>query len=99
MREALERGGRDPARFPTSKRIFMSVHEDASVARAELLRWFTEVYRNADALEASGVYGTPEQVRERLEEIAALGPTHLLLNPVTRFTEQVEALAEMAGLK
>lgn len=99
VRDALERAGRDPAKFPTSKRIFMSVHEDASVARTELLRWFTEVYRNAGALEASGVYGTPEQVRERLEEIAALEPTHLLLNPVTRFTEQVEALAEVAGLK
>lgn len=99
VREALEREGRDPATFPTSKRIFMSVHEDASIARAELLRWFTEVYRNADALDASGVYGTPEHVRERLEEIAALGPSHLLLNPVTRFTEQVEALAEVAGLE
>ena len=45
------------------------------------------------------MYGRPEQVRERLEEIAALEPTHLLLNLVTRFTEQVEALAEVAGLK
>lgn len=99
VREALEREGRDPATFPTSKRIFMSVHEDASIARAELLRWFTEVYRNADALDASGVYGTPEHVRQRLEEIAAIGPSHLLLNPVTRFTEQVEALAEVAGLE
>ena len=27
-----------------------------------------------------------------------MGVTHLLLSPVTRYAEQVEALAEMAGL-
>jgi hypothetical protein len=30
--------------------------------------------------------------------MVAMGATHLLLNPVTRYTEQVEALAEVAGL-
>jgi alkanesulfonate monooxygenase SsuD/methylene tetrahydromethanopterin reductase-like flavin-dependent oxidoreductase (luciferase family) len=44
------------------------------------------------------VYGTPEQVREQLEELVAMGATHLLLNPVARYAEQVEALAAVAGL-
>jgi len=44
------------------------------------------------------VYGTPEQVREQLEEMVAMGATHLLRHPVTRYTEQGEALAEAAGL-
>jgi len=44
------------------------------------------------------VYGTPEQVRERLEELVAMGANHLLLNPVTRYAEQVEVLAAVAGL-
>jgi alkanesulfonate monooxygenase SsuD/methylene tetrahydromethanopterin reductase-like flavin-dependent oxidoreductase (luciferase family) len=44
------------------------------------------------------VLGTPEQVREQLEALAATGATHLLLNPVTRYSEQVEALAEIVGL-
>jgi alkanesulfonate monooxygenase SsuD/methylene tetrahydromethanopterin reductase-like flavin-dependent oxidoreductase (luciferase family) len=44
------------------------------------------------------VFGTPEQVREQLEALAATGATHLLLNPVTRYSEQVEALAEIVGL-
>jgi alkanesulfonate monooxygenase SsuD/methylene tetrahydromethanopterin reductase-like flavin-dependent oxidoreductase (luciferase family) len=68
------------------------------VARAELHRWFTVVYRNPDGTDASGVHGTPEQVRERLEELVAGGANHLLLNPVCRYAEQVEALAAMAGL-
>ena len=68
------------------------------VARAELHRWFTEVYHNPAGTDASGIHGTPEQVRERLEEIVAAGANHLLLNPVSRYEEQVEAVAEVVGL-
>ena len=39
-----------------------------------------------------------EQVRERLEEVIAMGANHLLLNPVSRHVEQMEALAEIVGL-
>ena len=46
LRAALEKAGRDPAAFPISKRLFMAVDERADVARAELNRWFTEVYHN-----------------------------------------------------
>ena len=98
LRAALEEAGRDPAAFPLSKRIFIAVDERPDVARAELLRWFTEVYRNPAGTDASGIHGTPEVVRERLEEVAAMGANHLLLNPVSRHVEQVEALAAVAGL-
>jgi probable F420-dependent oxidoreductase len=99
LREALEEKGRDPGSFPISKRIFMAVDERPEVARRELLRWFTEVYRNPPGTDASGIHGTPEQVRERLEEVIAMGANHLLLNPVSRYDEQLEALAEVVGLK
>ena len=98
LREALEKAGRDPATFPTSKRVFMAVDERPEVARAELHRWFTEVYHNPEGTDASGIHGTPEQVREQLEELVAMGANHLLLNPVSRYAEQVEALAAVAGL-
>ena len=39
-----------------------------------------------------------EQVREQLEALVAMGANHLLLNPVARYTEQVETLAEVVGL-
>jgi len=99
LREALEKAGRDPAKFPISKRVFMAVDERPEVARAELLRWFTEVYRNPPGVDICGIHGTPEQVRERLEEMIAMGANHLLLNPVSRYAEQLEALAEVVGLK
>jgi probable F420-dependent oxidoreductase len=98
LRAALEKGGRDPASFPISKRVFLSVHERPEVARAEAHRWFSEVYHNPDGTDASGVHGTPEQVRERLEALVAMGANHLLLNPVCRYAEQLEALAAVAGL-
>ncbi len=98
LRAALEKGGRDPASFPISKRVFLSVHERPEVARAEVHRWFSEVYHNPDGTDASGVHGTPEQVRERLEALVAMGANHLLLNPVCRYAEQLEALAAVMGL-
>jgi probable F420-dependent oxidoreductase len=98
LRESLEKAGRDPGRFPISKRIFVAVDEKPEVARAELHRWYTEVYHNPAGTDSSGIYGTPKQVRERLEAIIAMGANHLLLNPVSRYVEQFEALAEIVGL-
>jgi probable F420-dependent oxidoreductase len=99
LKAELERNGRDPAKFPISKRVFLSVSERADAARAELDRWFVQVYRNPAGADASGVHGTPEQVREKLEALAAVGGSHLLVNPIARYAEQVEALAEVTGLK
>jgi probable F420-dependent oxidoreductase len=98
LKAELEKLGRDPKTFPVSKRVFMSVHERADVARAEVNRWYTEVYHNPAGTDASGIHGTPEQVREQLEALVASGATHLLLNPVARYVEQVDALAEVVGL-
>lgn len=98
VRAALEKVGRDPDSYPISKRVFMSVHERPEVARAEVNYWFTEVYRNPSLTTDGGVYGTPEQVREQLEELVDLGANHLLLNPVTRYSAQLHALAEIVGL-
>ena len=99
LRAGARRAGRDPIAFPTSKRMFMAVDERPEVARRELLRWFTDVYRNPPGVDLCGIHGTPEQVRERLEEVVAMGANHLLLNPVSNHAEQVEALAEVVGLK
>ena len=98
IHDALQAAGRDPETFPISKRVFMSVHERPEVAKAEVHRWFSEVYRRPQLTTTGGVYGTPEQVREQLEALVALGADHLLLNPVTRYAEQVEVLAEVVGL-
>ena len=99
LRNALAEAGRDPASFPISKRVFIAVDDRADAARADMHRWFTEVYRNPSGTDTACIHGTPEQVRERLEEVAAMGATHLLLNPVSRYAEQLEALAAIVGLR
>ncbi len=99
LHAALAEHGRDPAQFTISKRVFMSVHENAEFAHSEALRWFTDVYHNPAMLETNGFAGTPEQLREYIEEAQDMGATHLLLNPVTRYEEQADAIAEVVGLK
>jgi probable F420-dependent oxidoreductase len=99
LKAALEEAGRDPGSFPISKRVFIAIDDRPEAARAELHRWFTVVYRNPEGTDASGIHGTPEQVRERLEELVAAGANHLLLNPVTGYAEQIEALAGVVGLR
>jgi len=98
LKQALEQRGRDPEAFPISKRVFMAVDDNPDVARRELNRWFTEVYHNPAGTDASGIHGTPSQVAEKLEALVAMGANHLLLNPVSRHEEQIEAVAEIVGL-
>jgi alkanesulfonate monooxygenase SsuD/methylene tetrahydromethanopterin reductase-like flavin-dependent oxidoreductase (luciferase family) len=98
LREALAAEGRDVDTFPISKRVFLSVHDDGAVARAEVERWFATAYGNPALTDQAGVFGTPDEVGEQLEALAAAGANHLLLNPVARYDEQVEALAAITGL-
>lgn len=99
LRAELEKLGRDPAKFPVSKRVFLSVAERREDAKAELDRWFQKVYRRPGGAGDGDVYGTPAQVREQLETLIAAGANHLLVNPTGRYLEQVDALAEVVGLK
>jgi probable F420-dependent oxidoreductase len=98
LRAALAKAGRDAARYPISKRVFLSVHERPDVARQEVDRWYREVYHTDKGVDISGVHGTPEQVKTQLEALIAMGANHLLLNPVARYEEQLDALAKIVGL-
>jgi probable F420-dependent oxidoreductase len=98
LKAELEKAGRDPTTFPISKRVFLSVNERSEVARQDVQRWFSIVYRRPEGADTSGIHGTPEQLRGRIEEMVATGVNHLLLNPVCRHAEQLEALAEVVGL-
>lgn len=99
LKQALERNGRDPGAYPISKRVFMAVDDNPDIARRELNRWFTEVYHNPAGTDASGIHGTPSQVAEKLQALVGMGANHLLLNPVSQHEEQIEAVAELVGLK
>ncbi len=98
LRAALDDAGRDANAFPISKRVFLSVHEQPEIARAEVEDWFTNVYGKPGGAKDFGVFGTPDEVGRQLEALAATGATHLLLNPISRYLEQAEALARIVGL-
>ncbi|MCD4535074.1 LLM class flavin-dependent oxidoreductase [Nocardioides sp. cx-169] len=97
--QELSDAGRDPSTYPISKRVFLAVDDDPARAEARLRGWFAEVYRDADRALVSGVAGRPGDVAERLHELVDAGATHLVLNPVGHHAEQVDALAELAGLR
>ncbi len=100
LRQELEAIGKDPASFPTSKRIYVSISEKPCEGLAEMTNFCQAVYGTGDSAAEQGISGTPEEVRERLEAlVAATGPNHLLLHPVGRFVDQLEAVAEVVGLK
>ena len=96
LHEALEEAGRDPATFAISKRLYVAIDDDSVSARADLHHWFANVYGAPDRLEDAGVYGTAEQVADQLSSFVDDGATHLLLHPVARHEEQLEALTELA---
>ena len=99
LKEALAAKRPRPGEFPDLEAHLHGGRRAARGRAARTLRWFTDVYRNPPGTDLCGIHGTPEQVRERLEEMVGMGANHLMLNPVSRYTEQVEALAEVVGLK
>jgi probable F420-dependent oxidoreductase len=99
LRRELDAAGRDPATFGISKRVFIAVDTRRERAREDLLRWFGGVYHKPEITDSAGVWGTPSEVEEQLEALAASGCGHLLLNPVARYEEQLEGLAAVVGLR
>ncbi len=97
LHETLEEQHRDRDSFTISKRVFLSVHDDLAVARDEVRRWYGEVYGSADHAEVSAAYGSVEAVREQLEAIAAAGADHLLLNPICRYRDHIDLMAEVTS--
>ena len=97
LKEALEKAGRDPAKFPISKRVFMAVDERPEAARAELLRWFTDVYRNRRG-SIFAAFTAPRTGPRRLEEMVAMGQPPAA-QPGFALCRAAQALAEVVGLK
>ena len=99
VRQHLEDEKRDPATFRISKRVYIAVDNDEARGERRLREWFGQYYGNPDNATKVGVWGTPEHCAEQLEELVDAGAEHLLLNMAFDLPEQIEALAEMTGLK
>lgn len=96
LREALERAGRDPARFPIAKRLYVAVDEDEDRAGRRVEEWFGRFYRDASLAARVAVWGPPAKCREAVETVVAAGAGLVIVNPVYEEEEQFERLVAEA---
>ena len=94
LRQILEEEGRDPATFALSKRVYVAVEKDKSVAARMFQDWYGRHYGNpARGLEVP-VFGTEEECVEGLSEVISQDIDLLMLNPIHNHLEQAERLAK-----
>ena len=99
INDMMDETGRDPDTFTISKRIYIAVDSNESRAIERLSRWTGAVYGNVDMASEIAVWGSAEKCSEILNDVASVGVDHLLIHPVFDFEEQLEAIAEICGLR
>jgi probable F420-dependent oxidoreductase len=94
VREAVAAAGRDPAGFPIAKRVYVAVGDGKPLQEG-----LDAMYTWPGLGERVAVTGSSDQIAEQLARMREAGAQELLLNPLHDHFEQLEALAEVAGLE
>jgi alkanesulfonate monooxygenase SsuD/methylene tetrahydromethanopterin reductase-like flavin-dependent oxidoreductase (luciferase family) len=96
-RQELDKQGKDTARFPIGKRVYLMVDDDAARARERVLAGLHRIYGDMSGIDAVPVSGTADDVVRGLREVIDVGAAMILLNPVgenvAEDREQMERLA------
>lgn len=98
LREQLEQAGRDPAVFPTAKRVYISVESDEQTARDKLTPILDGMYGAPGLTDRVAVCGTAEQVADGIRPLIDAGVGEILLHFLHESSEQLEAAAEVRRL-
>jgi len=98
LREQLEKAGRDPAAFPTAKRVYISVESDEQTARHKLTPVLDGMYGAPGLTDRVAVCGTAEQVADGIRPLIDAGVGEILLHFLHEPPEQLEAAAEVRRL-
>ena len=93
LKSLLEEAGRDPARFPLGKRVYIAVDHDRARAGRRLAEWFGAFYGKPELAAEVSVWGDPGECVDRLSEITAAGVGFLMLNPVFDELEHLDQFA------
>jgi len=97
VRRELDAQGKDPARFPIAKRVYLMVDDDAARARDRVLAGLHRIYGRMRGVDEVPVCGTPADVVRGLRQVIDAGAGMILLNPVgdnvAQDREQMERLA------
>jgi probable F420-dependent oxidoreductase len=99
LRALIKESGRDPARFPLGKRVYIAVDRDRARAGRRLDEWFKAFYGRPELASEVSVWGEPQECVERLSEIVAAGVRFLMLNPVFDELEQLELFSSALAPK
>lgn len=90
----MEENGRDPATFVISKRVFIAVEKDESLAKKRLSQYTDHVYHNSGRAAEVAVWGSPSKCIEQLADLTTAGAQLLLLDTVYDQLEQIDCLAQ-----
>ena len=90
----LDEADRDPITFAISKRVYLAIDADRRRAEKRLRDFFAVRYKNADLGSRVAIWGGPQEIIDRLNDLTNAGAQHLVLNPVFDETEHLERLAE-----
>jgi probable F420-dependent oxidoreductase len=92
MRDILKQEGRDESPFPLSKRVYISVNQDESRARADMQVWLKDFYGRPDVVDSWAVCGSPARCLETLHRMREAGLSHFMLHPVPTTLGHLETL-------
>jgi probable F420-dependent oxidoreductase len=98
VREALAEAGRDAARFPIAKRVYVAVEPDEQVARRRMSAVLDEMYGWPGLADRCAVCGPPERVAETVRAIMDAGADEVMLNPLYGQLAQLETFPEVVRL-
>ena len=98
VKDALAEAGRDPARFPIAKRVYLAVEPDEQVARRRMSAVLDEMYGWPGLADRCAVCGPPERVAETIRAVMDAGAHEVMLNPLYGQLGQLETFPEVVRL-
>jgi alkanesulfonate monooxygenase SsuD/methylene tetrahydromethanopterin reductase-like flavin-dependent oxidoreductase (luciferase family) len=96
--DALAEAGRDPARFPIAKRVYVAVEDDEDVGLRRMAAVLDTMYDWPGLAERCAVCGPPERIAETVRDLVSAGAHEVVLTPMYGFLAQLEALPEVVRL-
>jgi len=94
IQQYLEEADRDPTTFKISKRVYLAVDPNHNQAEQRLREWFGARYGRPEMAAQVAIWGSRDEVLDKLGELVQARAQHLLLDPVYNLTEHLNLLAE-----
>jgi alkanesulfonate monooxygenase SsuD/methylene tetrahydromethanopterin reductase-like flavin-dependent oxidoreductase (luciferase family) len=93
LRTFLGEAGRDPARFPIGKRVYIAIDRDRARGLRRLAEWFGAFYGRPEMAAQVAVCGDVGECLDGLARVTRAGARLLMLNPVFDELEHLERFA------